>query len=350
MNLYPFVSVVIPCRNEGEYIAQCIDSVIANNYPRDKIEIFIIDGMSTDNSMTIVESYKQRYNFIKSLDNEKKITPCAFNLGVKSAVGEIIIILGAHASYPNNYIKKCVTGLLNYGADNVGGVLITRPQTDSLLASVIAKSLSSKFGVGNSVFRTGVESVREVDTVFGGCYKKEVFEKIGLFNEKLVSSQDVEFNKRLKKCGGKIILIPDIVAYYYTRTNLLSFIKNNFRNGKWAVLPFAYSEAMPVSLRHLVPMMFVSTLLVSYWVGLKIVSFKWLFWLIVISYLVVNIAVSIRNALKEKSLAYLFTMFSVFAMLHVGYGIGSLYGTVKMLTLPEFWKKMIKRKGELCGT
>ena len=173
----PLVTVILPCRNEEKFIAGCLDSIISSDYPKDRLEVFVVDGMSEDGTRKILDGYTARHNFIMMLENKRKTTPCAFNLGIKNAHGDIIIIMGMHATYDSDYITKCVKYLQEYDADNVGGVMVTVPRDDTLMGKAIAQALSHKFGVGNSMFRTGAKKPVYVDTVFGGCYKKEVFEK-----------------------------------------------------------------------------------------------------------------------------------------------------------------------------
>jgi hypothetical protein len=187
--------------------------------------------MSEDVTRGILAGYSEKYPFIRLLDNRKRITPCAFNIGIRHARGEAVMIMGMHATYERDYISKCVSYLDEYGADNVGGVMVTVPRDSSLAGKAIAKALSHRFGVGNSVFRTGTKEPVFVDTVFGGCYKKEVFRRVGMFNEALVKHQDMEFNCRLRDAGGRILLAPDIVCYYYARTDIRSFLAHNWGNG-----------------------------------------------------------------------------------------------------------------------
>jgi GT2 family glycosyltransferase len=182
-----------------------------------------------------------------------------------------------------------------------------------------------------------------VDTVFGGCYRKEVFEKIGLFNEDLISTQDMEFNLRLKKKGGKVLLVPEIVSYYFTRSDFRSFCKNNFRNGLWAILPFKYSKIMPVSWRHLVPLVFVSSLIGSIAISAFSSIFFWLFWLILGFYFLTNIYFSLKTTIREKELKYLFIMPIIFGSLHIGYGLGSLLGMLRVIVSKQFWKNRFNK-------
>lgn len=329
-NNSPLVSIVIPCRNEEGFIGQCLDSVVANDYPTDMLEILIVDGMSEDGTRRIVEDYSKQHPFIRLLDNPEKITPCAFNIGVKHSKGEVIMIMGAHAKYEMDYVSKCVKYLIDYGVDNVGGIMITVPRKKNTIGKAIAASLSNRFGVGNSYFRIGHKEPIEVDTVFGGCYKKEIFEKIGFFNENLRSTSDMEFNSRLKKREGRILLVPNVVSYYYTRSDFNSFCKNNCRNGFWAIYPFKYTK-MPVSLRHLVPFVFVLSLTASVGLSFFFPFFGWLFLFTIALHFLVGIYFSIEITKKEKDFRLLFIMPIIFATLHISYGLGSIWGAVKLL-------------------
>ncbi len=339
-NKLPYVSIIIPCRNEESFIGKCIDSIIANDYPKNKFEVLVIDGMSDDGTRDIVKGYTQQYSFIKLLDNPEKITPVAFNIGIKKAEGEVIAIMGAHATCEKQYISKCVKYLDEYNADNVGGTMITVPREDTFISKIVVLTLSHKFGVGGSVFRTGAEKPIWVDTVFGGCYKKEVFKKIGLFNEELVHTQDMEFNLRLKAAGGKTLLVPDIVSHYYTRSNFKSFCKNNFKNGFWATYPFKFTNIMPVSLRHLIPLAFVKSLIVSGVLALFFPIFVWLFLFIISLYILTSMHFSAKIAIQKKSIKYLFIMPVMFMSLHIGYGWGSIWGLLKASISKRFWKNV----------
>ena len=121
------MSIIIPCRNEEKYISQCIDSLLDNSYPKDLIEIFIIDGMSEDNTREIIKKYIKKYPFIKLINNSRKIVPTALNIGIRKARGDIIIRIDAHNTYPSNYIEKLVLWSRKSKVDNVGGICITKP-------------------------------------------------------------------------------------------------------------------------------------------------------------------------------------------------------------------------------
>lgn len=324
-----FISVIIPCWNEERFIGKCLDSITKQDFSKEKLEILVIDGASEDGTREVVKKYVEKHPFIKLLENPKKFTPFGLNIGVKSAKGEIIIRMDAHASYEKDYISKCLKYLKEYKADNIGGVLKTLPAKNTILAKAIAITLSHPFGAGSSYFRIGTKTPKEVDTVFGGCYKKEVFERIGLFDERLIRSQDIEFNKRLKKAGGKILLIPEIVAYYYPQATLKDFLKHNFNDGIWTIYPLKFGIRF-FSFRHLVPFFFVLGMLSSLLFGFFFFWGKVIFILIFGAYLLINLFFSLRIALKEDP-RYLFSLPLAFFNRHFGYGLGSLWGFIKII-------------------
>jgi len=327
------VSVVIPCRDEKKFIAKCLNSIIVQDFPKDKLEVLVVDGMSEDETREIINKFKiQNSKFkIQLIDNPKKITPCALNIGIKKSKGEIIIRMDAHATYRKDYISKCLKYLKEYKADNVGGIMKILPAKTTIMAKAIAISFSHPFGAGSSYYKRGSEKTRWVDTVFGGCYKKEVFSKIGPFNEKLIRSQDIEFNLRLKRAGGKILLVPEITSYYYPKSNLKEFFKRNFLEGLWVIYPLRLTKA-PLSLRHYIPLVFVTGLIGLASLAIFFSLFFWLFLFIIILYILVDLYFSVKILIKKKDLRYLFLMPIVFAVRHLSYGLGSVWGIL------TFWK------------
>lgn len=332
---FPLVSIIIPCRNEEKFITECLNSIIVQDYPKDKIEVLIIDGRSDDRTREIIERYRQEYHNIKLLDNPGRIVPKALNIGIKNAQGDVIIRMDAHNIYEKDYISKCVIYLYGYNADNVGGVWITLPGSDSLMASTIALSLSHPFGVGNAYFRIGTKEPKLVDTVPFGCYRKEVFEKIGLFDEDLVRNQDIEFNLRLKNIGGKVLLVPNIVSYYHARSTLKDLFKQNFLNGLWVLYSLKFAK-MPFSIRHLVPLFFTLSLIGTVCLTALYQPFIYLLSFITSLYLVINAFFSLELSLN-KGPKYFLPLLLSFSALHISYGLGSLWGIVKLFSpRPKF--------------
>lgn len=329
----PFISIIVPCRNEQKFIGACLESIIGNGYPLDRLEVLVVDGMSEDGTREAVRTITSRHPFIRILDNPLKITPRAFNIGIENARGDLVMIMSAHATYGRGAIGKCAEYSQSHQADNVGGVWKIHPRGDGWFDKLAAAALSNRFGVGGAHYRVVTDDEpRWVDTVAYGCYKREVFRKIGTFNEKLVRGQDMELNKRLKAAGGTILLVPDVVIHYYARSNFVSFGIHNFRNGLWAILPFAHSKGMPVSLRHLIPMAFVMGLLGAGIGGLFWRPLGWFFVALCAAYGLAAAAASLRLAMERKDARYFLLMPFVFASLHVCYGLGSLYGIVRILT------------------
>lgn len=331
MSDQPSVSVIIPCRNENRFIAFCLDSIEANDYPHESLEVLVVDGRSEDRTRRIVEVYAERYGNIRLIDNPRQITPAALNIGIGEARGDVIVRVDAHARLERSYIRRCVDALQKYGADNVGGIMKTIPQNRGFMASAIVASLCHRFGVGNSYFRVQSSRPRWVDTVFGGCYRRSVFGRVGLFNERLPHSQDMEFNRRLVAIGGRILLDPAIVSYYYARSDIKSFWKHNVRNGVWAILPFLYTDVMPVSLRHLVPLALVSSLAASLMLAPFVPGATQLAGAIAGTYLTASIVASCHVAWGKGDVRYVFLMPVVFGMLHSAYGLGSLQGVVRLI-------------------
>jgi len=318
------ISIVIPMLNEEKYVASCIDSILSSDYPKENIEILLMDGMSSDKTRAIIKSYQKKYNFIKLHDNEKKITPIAMNLGIKASIGDYIFIISAHAKYGKDYFSKLVNYAVELDADCVGGVLKTEVKNRSKKANSIKEVLAHRLGVGNADFRIGIDEVKEVDTVAFGCYKKSVFEKYGYYNEQLIRNQDIEINKRIINGRGKIYLVPDVESVYYARENFTDLAKNNFGNGKWNILTSYHTKSLgSLSLRHFIPLLFIlsllNPLLLSFWYPDMILVNL----LSLACYLALVIAISIKLKKKENSFFYLI---GSFLTLHLSYGLGSLAG------------------------
>jgi glycosyltransferase involved in cell wall biosynthesis len=188
-----FVSVVCPVYNEEKFIANCINSIIRQDYPKEYMEVFLVDGMSSDLTRSIIMDYVNRYSFIHLLDNPDKIVPPALNIGIRKAKGDVLIRIDGHCTYPVNYISVLVRNLYELGADNVGAVWNTLPAKNTSLCKAIAVGVSHKFGIGNSLHKVGVKDITETDTVPFGCFRKDIFDRIGEFDEELIRNQDDEF-------------------------------------------------------------------------------------------------------------------------------------------------------------
>ena len=339
MTSKPTISIVIPCRNEGVFISTCLESILKNDYDHSKLEILVVDGMSEDSTISIIKDYARQHPFIKLLQNSRRITPAALNVGIRVAQGDIIIRMDVHASYAKDYLDKCVRNLLNHGADNVGGIWITLPREDTLMGNAIALALSHVFGAGNAYFRTGSKTPRWVDTVPFFCCRKQIFDKVGLFDENLARSQDMDFNRRLKEAGGRILLVPDIVSYYYARSTLAAFSKHNFVDGFWTIYPLRFGKRI-FNWRHLVPLAFVTSVIGSAILSVFSSFFSLMAIGILSSYFLVSIAVSIQLAIKHKRPMYMLALPMAFTARHIPYGLGSSYGLLRLASAKWFWRTL----------
>lgn len=321
--------MVIPCRNEENHIKDCLESVLAQSYPVDRMEVLVVDGQSEDGTRIILDEYQKKYDRVRIIDNPAKITPAAFNLGIKASRGEAIVIMGAHSAYDRQYVEKCVKSLQEFGADNVGGKLIISPRESTLVARAIVSAMSHPFGAGNSYYKTGLNERKWVDTVFGGCYRRDVFDRIGYFNEKLVRGQDMDFNSRLKKAGGKILYVPDIIVRYSIRSNFKDFFMHDFWGGVWVVYLMKFT-GQPLRPRHYAPVVVAAA-------GLALLGLGFLnpvFFVILLSavglYILLSLYFSFKIAIREEKWQLFFLMPVAFASRHAAYALGSIVGVAKI--------------------
>jgi glycosyltransferase involved in cell wall biosynthesis len=320
----PFVSVIIPCRNEEGYIASCLDSILASRYPQDRLEILVADGRSTDRSREIVDRYAAAEPSVRLLDNPRRTTPAALNVAIRAASGSIIIRMDAHVLYPPDYIPRLVAGLEETGADNVGGVLEMIPAEDSASARAIALGLSHRFGVGDSLFRTGTRDRREVDTVPFGCFRREVFERVGMFDEDLIRNQDDEFNFRIITRGGRVLLLPDVFCQYFGRRSFGQLSRMYYQYGYFKPL-VARKVGRVMTVRQLIPALFVAGLLVSAAASLWLPVAREIFAAIASAYLLPVLFCSASAAWTHGPRCGT-ALVAVFPTLHFSYGIGFLAG------------------------
>ncbi|MFA7711700.1 MAG: glycosyltransferase [Candidatus Neomarinimicrobiota bacterium] len=340
MSNKPTISVIIPCRNEEKYIGQCLDSLLRQKYDINNVEILIIDGMSTDNTRNIIKNFIKEYPNIKLFDNPGKTVPYALNIGIANSKNDYIIRMDAHCKYEKSYISELIRWSKQLDADNVGGRFITIPGSESIIAKCISVVSKHSFGIGNSLYRIGLSDVKEVDTVPFGCFKRELFGKIGLFDTDLPRNQDDEFNARIRKNGGKIYLIPSIKIIYYARTSFKKLAIMYYQYGYFK--PLAVKKVRgSITIRQLVPAIFVLSLLTS---GILSFFSQYIFGVfigILGLYSIANLLISICLAMKENILL-VFGLPVAFAILHFSYGIGYLKGFIDFIVLNKHKKKKIK--------
>ncbi len=323
-----FVSIIIPIYNEEKHISDCIESILNQDYPLEQMELILIDGESSDNTVSIINNYLKQYKFIKLINNPERIVPYALNRAIEISKGNYIIRLDAHAIFPTNYISTLISEALRLDADNVGGVVDTLPANNTLIARSIALALKNPFGMGNSLFRTGLSEIKQVDTVPFGCFKKEIFEKIGVFDTDLIRNQDDEFNARIIQNGGKIFLLPDLVIKYFARDTFKKTGKMFYQYGLFKPLVNKKLKH-PATLRQFVPPVFVLYIVLGFILSLLIPKVYIAYLIGLVLYFSASFKVALFNAAEHKLYLLLLTLPVIFLIIHVSYGIGYLYGILK---------------------
>lgn len=326
------VSVIVPIRNEERYIGDCLQSLLRQTYPSASYEIIVLDGRSSDRSREIVDGICGKFPHLHCLDNPAGTAPAAMNIGIRHARGEVIIRTDGHNVYPENYIENCVKYLEQTGADNVGGPLLTVPADNTLGGRLVAAMLSNPFGVGDSRFRI---SSKEgfVKTVPFGAFRREVFDRVGTYNEKLVRNQDNELNARIRSAGGKIYQTPALQTTYHPVAGFRQLLQQTYRNSQWHV--FSVGEnAKSMGLRHFVPALFV--VMCAILIGGSPVS---LVAAILLASLLAGYLLTGWYFTFSKSKSYglglrLLLPFACFCF-HVSYGLGTLAGCRYLLTPPS---------------
>lgn len=314
-----FVSIIIPVRNGRDYLDRCLKSVLSQDYPRDLLEVIVVDGLSSDGTRDIVAKYAKDDARLKLLDNPGGITPSALNIGIKNSRGAIIVRVDAQTEISKVYVRNCVKIIEETRADCVGGNQIAVGKT--IVGKAIADFLNSRFSGSEFHYLRGE---KYVDTVYLGAYKRKVFEDAGFFDETLVRDQDEEFNYRLVERGLKILLTTKLVAFYHCRDSIYQLSKQYFWFGlyKPKVLVKHPSRAC---LRHLAPSALslgILVFLLGLYSGiLSALPLKLLVGLYMTYVFMVSLYVSLRNNFEYFPFYAL-----IFTTVHFSYGIGFLLG------------------------
>lgn len=322
------VSIIIPVRNEEGSLAECLRSV-TESLTDEVLEVVIVDGMSDDGTRAIAERWARRCPRIRVMENPEKTVPFALNIGISNTVGEYIMRMDGHSTYPRDYVRRCIQAMRDSDAENVGGVFITQRNGEGVQAALVQMISTHRFGIGNARYRLR-PAPRSTDTVPYGFYPRSVFESIGWFDERLTRNQDYEFNQRLIKRGGKIWLDPAIEVYYKNQATLRGLLQQALFTGKWnawmwRVAPYCFR------LRHAVPALFVLGMAVL--LALSFFSSSLLEGAVFIMTLYAFLAVlaAAQQASRYGSMSTFFLLPLCFFAYHVSYGIGILAGVATVL-------------------
>jgi glycosyltransferase involved in cell wall biosynthesis len=319
------VSIVIPVRNERGHIEGCLRSVLAGSYPLDRMEVLVVDGMSDDGTRELVLACASGNPAVRLFDNPARIVPSAMNIGIRAARGELIVRIDAHAHYGEDYVAQLVHAMETLVADNVGGIVVTRAASNSAEAQAVSIVLSHPFGVGDSTFRLARPGPPiEVDTVPFGCYRRDVFERIGLYDEMFIRNQDDELNARLRMAGGRIFLCPDIRIDYVARDSLRKLARMLNQYGYFKPL-VAIKLGRPATLRQLAPPAFTAALVLLPIMAWLVPESAALWAGALLAHALINVVVSGREARRRGRRVFPY-LIAGFLLAHVAYGFGYLRG------------------------
>lgn len=321
---FPRVSVVMPVRNESAFLERSLGAVVAQDYPEDRLEILVADGRSEDGTRRIVEALAEQHAGVRLIDNPERLAATGLNHGIRAARGEIIVRIDGHTIVAPDYVRQCVAALSRSGADNAGGRMDA--VGEGAVGRAVALATSSRFGVGGAAFHY-LEREAWVDTVYLGAWPREVFERIGLFDESMARNQDDELNYRLRAHGGRILLSPEIRSRYFNRATLRSLARQYFLYGLWKVRVLQ-KHPQQMRPRQMVPPLFVATLGLGGAAALAVPGAWWLFAGIAGSYATVNLLASVGTAWRSGP-RHLPLLPWVFAILHLAYGTGFLAGLAR---------------------
>ncbi|MDX2360093.1 MAG: glycosyltransferase family 2 protein [Crocinitomicaceae bacterium] len=335
------ISIVIPCRNEVKYIEECIEAIYNCDLPTEAtIQTFVVDGMSNDGTRELVQKLTERFANLRLVDNEKQLTPFAFNLGIYAGgVVDYVQIVGARHILSKNYLQECLKTLIDKpDVWCVGGNIINEYVNET--GEIISKAMSTQFGMGLGNFRT-LEKSGYTDTVTSPMYPYWVFEKIGFFDEELIRNQDDDFNFRVEKEGGKIYYEHEISLKYYVRGDYNGLWRQFFQYGYWKVYVNRKHKAV-TTWRQLIPPIFVLYILsVPFAANLLNETLGRIYSTPFAIYLGIALLTSVR---LTETLSETLSMIWTYIILHLSYGFGYWKGIFHFLL---FRRKPSKRQKRL---
>lgn len=329
MNSTPLVSIIVPCYNEQKTIRLLLQAIYRQSYPRENLEVILADGMSTDRTREVVSQFQAENPdlSVRIVDNRKRAIPSGLNRAIEASRGSLLVRLDAHSEPAVDYVQRCVEAHLSGIGENVGGVWDIRPGGEGWIARSIAAAAAHPLGVGDAFYRFTSEPAL-VDTVPFGSFRRETLERIGLFDESLLTNEDYELNARLRQNGGRIWLDPRIRSVYYARSNLVALAKQYWRYGywKWRML-----RRYPQTLRwrQALPPLFVLGAGILAMTSLLWEPARILFGVGAGLYLLILIAGSLPVAIERKDPAVLVGMPLAIAVMHFSWGSGLLWSILR---------------------
>ncbi|MGB5105943.1 MAG: glycosyltransferase family 2 protein [Candidatus Zixiibacteriota bacterium] len=323
--MFPNVSIILAIRNEAEHLDDCLRALINLDYPKDNIEILLVDGMSDDATPEIVATWGSQDRRIRALQNPKRSVSCGMNIGLEAAKSEHILWVSGHAILQPGHIKQCLAAMERTGASAVGGVLTTRGTT--VIGKINAAVLSHPFGVGGGAHRIGGRS-GWVKVVTMALYRKEAIVAAGGFDESLPRSQDNDLHHRMNKLGLRSYLDVEINPEYLCRSTLRGMLRQAWNNGYWNIVMTRRGHG-GFSPRHYVPIVFVGGQVLLLIIALIYKPALTALGAALAVYIAGAIIASVSAAIKNRMIRQTLLLPLWFAALHYTYGLASLAGLLK---------------------
>jgi glycosyltransferase involved in cell wall biosynthesis len=322
----PLVSIIIAALNERQYIEQSVRSALCGTLDARRVEVIVADGGSSDGTREIVARLAAEFpGSVRLIDNPRRIAPAGFNLAIAASRAPNICVHSAHGYLAADFLSLCLAKLDQTGADAVGGADHIIPSNDGLEARMVMAILSNRFGIGSSTRTRYVEG--PVDTLSPAVFRRGVFERVGLFDERLARNQDNELSSRVVAGGGLIHMCPQIHSYYYSRGSLRKLLRQNFYNGLYGILTWRINPDS-FQIRHAIPFFFVLFLILGGGMTILWHPLVWPFAGMLSLYGALAVLASVHAGIKFRMpLAVLFPL--MFLTLHLAYGIGTLAGVFR---------------------
>jgi glycosyltransferase involved in cell wall biosynthesis len=327
----PSISIIVPCYNEETTIRHLLDSVLAQTYPREQMELVISDGLSTDRTRAVIAAFQKEHSdlTVRVVDNLARTIPSGLNQAIRESSGEIIVRLDAHSMPIPEYVERCVAAHESGRGDNVGGVWEIRAGADTQIAKAISFAAAHPLGVGDAMYRLNAKA-GAVDTVPFGSFRRSLIDKIGAFDETLLSNEDYEFNTRVREAGGMVWLDPSIRSVYFSRSTLGKLAAQYWRYGFWK---FKMLKRYPRALRwrQALPPLFALFLFALIVLSLFVGFARYLLAAQLICYFFALILAGLKLAIEKNTGSILFGLPLAISTMHLTWGAGFLWSGISSL-------------------